>query len=185
MSSDYHFVTEWRVRASCAEVAEILGDGPTLTRWWPSVYLEAEVLNEGAPDGTGARMALHTKGWLPYTLHWTLTITEPITPAGFALTAVGDLNGTGQWRFEQAGDDVIVTYDWRVHAAKPLLRRLSWLLRPVFSANHHWAMTKGCESLQLELLRRRAADDPEALRRVPPAPGPTPSWLPQLRAASR
>ncbi len=39
---------------------------------------------------------LHTKGWLPYTLRWTLTVTEPITARGFALTAAGDLNGTGR-----------------------------------------------------------------------------------------
>lgn len=29
MSSDYQFVTVWRVRAFCAEVMDILGDGPT------------------------------------------------------------------------------------------------------------------------------------------------------------
>jgi len=26
---------------------------------------------------------------------------------------------------------VLVTYDWRLHASKPLLRRLGWLLKPV------------------------------------------------------
>lgn len=181
MSSDYHFVTVWRVHASCAEVMEILGDGPRLTQWWPSVYLEAEVLDEGAADGLGARMALHTKGWLPYTLHWILTIVEPLTPAGFALTASGDLNGIGRWRFEQIGPEVAITYDWRVRADKPLLRRLSRLLRPAFSANHDWAMARGRESLELELLRRRAARDPDALRRIPDPPGPTRTRLLPLR----
>lgn len=184
MSSDYHFVTVWRVRASCAEVMEILGDGPTLTRWWPSVYLEAEVLDEGDTNGMGARMALHTKGWLPYTLHWILTIVEPITPAGFALTAAGDLNGVGRWRFEQIGPEVTITYDWRIHAAKPLLRRLSWLLRPAFSANHRWAMAMGHESLELELSRRRAAGDQEALRRIPDPPGPTRIRLLPMRTSA-
>lgn len=173
MSSDYRFVTEWRVRGTVAEVAAILGDGPSLTRWWPSVYLEADVLDEGGAGRLGSRMALHTKGWLPYTLHWVLTITEPITPAGFSLSAAGDLNGRGCWRFVQRGPEVVITYDWQVAASKLLLRRMSWLLRPAFSANHHWAMTRGLESLRLELLRRRATSDPVALGRIPAPPGPT------------
>ncbi len=92
--------------------------------------------------------------------------TVPVTDAGFALEATGDLSGTGRWRFEQVGPEVVITYDWRVSATKPLLRRLSWLLRPAFSANHHWAMAKGEESLKLEL-RRRRAQGPEA-EPVPP-----------------
>jgi len=182
MSSDYRFVTEWQVRGTVAEVVEILGDGPSLTRWWPSVYLEVKVLNEGGPGRVGSQMALHTKGWLPYTLHWLLTITEPITSDGFALSAAGDLNGRGRWRFEQRGPEVVITYDWQVAASKPLLRRMSWLLRPAFSANHHWAMARGLDSLRLELLRRRAVNDPVALERVPAPPGPT--WYRRVAAVT-
>ena len=122
---------------------------------------------------------LHTKGWLPYTLRWTLTVTGPVTSRGFALTAEGDLNGTGRWTFEKDGPETVITYDWRVSTAKPLLRRLSWLLKPVFAANHRWAMARGQESLALELRRRRAATGiatggPQA---VPPPPPPTFAWL--------
>ena len=49
-----------------------------------------------------------------------------------------------------------VTYDWRLRAEKPLLRSLSFLLKPLFEANHRWAMAQGEESLRLELARRRA-----------------------------
>ena len=104
---------------------------------------------------------------------------EPVTSRGFALTAEGDLNGTGRWTFEKDGPETVITYDWRVSTAKPLLRRLSWLLKPVFAANHRWAMARGQESLALELRRRRAATGiatggPQA---VPPPPPPTFAWL--------
>ena len=46
------------------------------------------------------------------------------------------------------------------------------LLRPLFAANHHWAMRKGEESLRLELARRRAAT-PAERDQIPPPPGPT------------
>ncbi len=172
MSSQYEFVTVWRVAGTVAEVTKVLGDAEALTRWWPAVYLDVIAGKRGGAGGVGGQADLYTTGWLPYTLRWTLTITEPITDTGFALSADGDLCGTGRWTFEQDGPEVEITYDWRVSATKPLLRRLTWLLRLVFSANHHWAMARGEESLRLELRRRRAATDAERAS-VPPPPGPT------------
>ena len=66
---------------------------------------------------------------------------------------------------------VEVTYDWRVRARKPLLRSLSWLLKPLFAANHRWAMARGAESLALELRRGRARTEAER-GAVPDPPGP-------------
>jgi hypothetical protein len=183
MGADYHFVTEWRVPATMAEVKDVLGDGPALPLWWPSVYLTVDQVQQGGEGGVGNVMALYTKGWLPYTLRWTLRITEPITDLGFALTATGDLVGAGRWTFGQDGPEVVITYDWRISASKPLLRRLSWLLRPAFAADHRWAMARGEESLKLELRRRRAGSE-AARRRVPPPPPATFRWLTGLRRAS-
>ncbi|HJV09236.1 MAG TPA: hypothetical protein VJ653_06125 [Acidimicrobiales bacterium] len=171
-SDDYHFLTEWRVAGDVAEVKDVLGDALSLTSWWPAVYLEVTQVEPGGPDGVGRALDLYTKGWLPYTLRWTLRITEPLTDTGFALTAEGDLEGTGRWTFRQEGPEVVITYDWRIHATKPLLRRLGWLLKPAFSANHVWAMRMGEESLRLELRRRR---DPGAA--VPAPPPATFAWL--------
>lgn len=176
MAADYEFLTEWRVAATPDEVKAVLGDGPALPRWWPSVYLAVRTLSTGEESGLGREVALYTKGWLPYTLRWTLRVTEPITDTGYALTATGDLVGTGRWTFERDGPETVITYDWRVSASKPLLRRLTWLLRPVFAANHRWAMARGEESLRLELRRRRAETDAER-RRVPPPPPTTFRWL--------
>jgi len=153
MASDYHFLTDWRVAGTIEEVKAVLGDGLSLTRWWPSVYLSVVQVAEGGAGGLGGALDLHTKGWAPYTLRWMLRITEPVTDDGFALEASGDLEGTGRWTFRQDGPEVVIVYDWRISATKPLLRRLSWLLRPAFSANHHWAMKRGEESLRLELGR--------------------------------
>jgi hypothetical protein len=172
MGTDYRFVTVWRVAATVAEVKAVLSDGASLPRWWPSVYLGVNERERGGPDLVGSAVDLHTKGWLPYTLRWTLRITEPVTDEGFALTAEGDLEGEGRWFFEQDGPEVVITYHWRVAANKPLLRRLSWLLKPAFAANHRWAMARGEESLALELRRRRAATD-EVRARVPPPPPAT------------
>lgn len=182
MAADYAFHTVWRVAGTVDEVRAVLADGASLPRWWPAVYLAVDVLEQGGEGGVGAEMALFTKGWLPYTLRWTLRVTEPITDTGYALTATGDLVGTGRWTFAQDGPEVVIAYDWRVAASKPLLRRLTWLLRPVFAANHRWAMARGEESLALELRRRRATSEAER-RRVPPPPVATPLWTVGRRSA--
>jgi hypothetical protein len=180
MGSDYQFFTEWRVAGTIEEVKDVLGDAASLPRWWPSVYLDVDQREEGGPGGVGRVVDLHTKGWLPYTLRWTLRITEPLTDAGFALEATGDLEGTGRWTFTQDGPEVAITYDWRIQATKPLLRRLAWLMKPAFAANHRWAMQKGEESLRLELRRRRGGT---GTAEVPPPPPATFGWLLRRKGA--
>lgn len=171
-TNDYHFITHWRVESTLKEITDILTDGPGLMRWWPSVYLEVKELEPGAENGVGKVIDLYTKGWLPYTLRWQFQVTEVRHPKGFTLEAWGDFVGRGIWTFEQDGDWVNITYDWKVSAGKPLLRRLSWLLKPVFSANHHWAMRMGLESLKLELARRHART-PEEQTKISSPPAPT------------
>ena len=170
-ANEYHFITRWRVEGTCGEIADVLDDPVALERWWPSVYLRVEELAPANPRGIGRRARLLTKGWLPYTLRWELETVEQRYPHGFSLVASGDFEGRGVWTFEQDGPFVDIVYDWRISAEKPLLRSLSFLLKPLFEANHRWAMAQGEESLRLELARRRATSE-AARRSVPPPPGP-------------
>lgn len=156
-ANEYHFVTNWRVPGTVQQVSDILGDPLDLPRWWPSVYLAVEQIEPGDASGVGRVVALHTKGWLPYTLRWRFRVIESRRPYGFSLEAWGDFEGTGVWTFTQNGSSVKITYDWKIRADKPLLRYLSFLLKPVFSANHRWAMARGEESLIAELGRRAGA----------------------------
>lgn len=171
-SNDYHFITHWRVEGDIKEVADILGNGPDLVRWWPSVYLNAEELEPGDAAGVGRVISLYTKGWLPYTLRWQFRVTESRYPHGFTLEAWGDFDGRGIWTLAQDGPWVDITYDWKIRAEKPLLRYFSFLMKPIFGANHRWAMAQGEESLELELARRHAAT-PEERALIPAPPGPT------------
>lgn len=169
--NQYHFITTWRVEGTAGEVADVLRDPLDLVRWWPAGYLEADELAPGGSDGTGSRVRVRTKGWLPYTLDWEFVVTESCYPTRFALEARGDFVGRGVWTIEQDGAWVNVTYDWRITARRPLLRMLAPFVRPLLTANHRWAMSQGEESLRLELARRRASTA-AARAAVPPPPGP-------------
>jgi hypothetical protein len=175
-ANDYHFVTRWRVEGTCGEVADVIGAPLDLPRWWPAVYLAVEQLAPLDEWGLGGRVRLVTKGWLPYTLTWEFVVTESTYPNRLAIDVIGDFVGRGAWTFAQDGAFVDVTFDWLVAAEKPLLRLLSGPLRPVFEANHRWAMAQGEESLELELARRRAAvpglGESDPARAIPPPPGP-------------
>lgn len=155
-ANDYHFVSRWRVTGRIEDVSDILSDPLQLPRWWPSVYLSVSEVEPAGPDGLGRVVELHTKGRLPYTLRWRFRVTESHAPTGFSLEAWGDFEGTGVWTLVQDNDIADITYDWKIRAEKPLLRYLSFLLKPLFAANHRWAMARGEESLRAELKRRKS-----------------------------
>lgn len=182
--NEYHFITNWRVQATAEEVSAVLGNAPDLVRWWPSVYLKVDQLEPGDERGIGAVIDLYTRGWLPYTLRWRFRVAESDHPYGSTLQASGDFDGRGIWSFVERDGWTDITYDWKITADKPLLKYGSFLLKPIFSANHHWAMAKGEESLKLELARRRART-PEERAAIPlPPPPTTTSPLPLLAATA-
>jgi hypothetical protein len=170
--NEYHFVTRWRVEGTPEDLYAVLDHPVDLPRWWPAVYLDVKEFPPDPERGPGKVYELFAKGWLPYTLRWRLRRTSKNPPFGYTIEAWGDFVGRGEWTFTANGPLVDVTYDWRIRADKPLLRYLSFLMKPLFSANHRWAMAKGEESLKLELARRRARS-PKERAAVAPPPGPT------------
>ncbi len=166
-SSTYHFITNWQVNASPAAVYDIITNSGQLTRWWPAVYLDLKILENGDKNGVGKFVELYTKGWLPYTLRWKFIVKSTNKPHGLEIEAIGDFVGRGIWSFKENNIGTEITYDWKIEAKKPFLRKLSWLLKPIFAANHLWAMQKGLESLILEIQRNQGCTN------VPEAPKPT------------
>lgn len=154
-TNEYQFVTVWEVAGTPEVVFDILDDPADLVRWWPSVYLDVVVEEPGDERGIGKVVSLLTKGWLPYKLRWSFRVTEKVRPTRIILDAWGDLDGHGEWTITGHGPMTRARYDWRVRADKPLIRHLSFLFKPVFSANHRWAMARGEESMKAELVRRR------------------------------
>jgi hypothetical protein len=179
--SSYHFVDRWRVEADINEVADILEDALSLPRWWGSVYFEVREIEAGEEHGIGKLISLRAGGWLPYTLRINFRIVASNYPHGFTMDATGDLEGKGIWTFEQDGSFVNITYDWTIKANKPIIEKLSFLLKPIFRSNHNWTMNRGAESLKLELLRRRAKSEDDLAKIDPP---PRPSFIVRLLGLS-
>lgn len=170
-ASKYQFVTNWQMEARAEEVYNIINNANDFVRWWPAVWLRIETLDPGDENGIGKLTQVLSKGWLPYLLHWQARTEEKIFAKKIALSATGDFEGHGVWTFRENGSYCDIEYVWEIVANKPLLRYASFLLKPLFSANHNWAMARGEESLRLELARRRATTE-EELAKIPPPPPP-------------
>ncbi len=164
--NDYHFFTTWRLQATLQEVVEAMSDPTELARWWPSVYLGVTEIEPGDEHGIGKTFVLHTKGWLPYTLRWQMRVAD-LREGQLTITASGDFTGRGIWTAREAPPWTVLTYDWKIRANKPLLQNLSWALKPIFAANHRWAMAQGERSLQHELERRRSDAEGKPVTHAP------------------
>jgi hypothetical protein len=184
--NDYEFVDKWRVKATLEEVYDILSNGEDLKRWWPGIYLDAKEVEHGDESGLGRVVNFRAQGGrLLYVLNWTARTIETRKPYGFSLEASGDFIGKGVWTFEQDGDWVNVTYVWTIRAAAPILRYLSFLIKPILAENHRYAMRVGEQSLKLELARRHAHTSEErAMISDPPPPITFQSVLPALGAST-
>jgi hypothetical protein len=170
---EYKFLSRWRIEGAVpADAYDVMADEKELPRWWPAVSLAADVLEPGDENGIGRHVRLHMKGWLPYTLLWQYRVVEARRPQFRVLEAHGDFVGRGIWSFEPDGAATIVSFDWHLVVEKPIIKALTFAFRPIFAANHVWAMARGEESLRLELARRHARSAAE-LACIPRPPVPT------------
>jgi hypothetical protein len=151
---EFHIPTSWRVRGTTTSVYGVLSKPLEFVRWWPEVYLEVREVRPGDASGVGRILDLHTKGWLPYRLSWQAEVLAVDKPHSMSILARGDLDGRGEWRFTQDGEFVKIDYAWTVYVTKPWMVVLAPALRPVFVANHLWAMRRGLEGLERELAKR-------------------------------
>jgi hypothetical protein len=149
----FRLVSHWRVPGTPDAVAAILTRPEDFPRWWGDVYLAVTPLRPGDDQGIGKTVAIHSKGWLPYRLHWQATLTDSQMPDSWSIEAKGDLTGRGTWTLQSSGPDTLVTYDWRVTSDRLLFRLLGPLLKGLMVSNHTWAMARGEAGLRAELRR--------------------------------
>jgi uncharacterized protein YndB with AHSA1/START domain len=150
----YELVSHWRVPGRIDKVYDVLSDQAELPRWWPQVYTRVREIAPGDDSGRGRTLAIVTRGALPYDLTWQFTVLETERPRLIRLKASGELAGFGEWQLAEEGDEVALTYTWRIRAGKPWMQRLEFLLKPLFRMNHNYVMRQGEEGMKRELARR-------------------------------
>ena len=149
----YRFLSRWIFPADPGRIYALISEPLRYPEWWRGVHLQVEELARGAPDGVGRTVRMSVRSFLPYRLTWELRCVEARKPWGLTSEASGDLTGTGKWTLEAQAMGTNVTFEWNVLASRPLLRFGSFLLRPLFKANHDWVMERFERGLRQELAK--------------------------------
>jgi len=148
-AQQYSFVTHWELRAPVDAVWEAICHPGTWPEWWKGVAVSR--VGESDTAGIGTVMRFSWRGRLPYRLRFMMRLTERVDHTKLAGQAWGDLEGTGVWYFREEEGITFVDCYWDVSVRKPWIRRLSWLLRPVFRSNHDLVMRRGAKGLARRL----------------------------------
>jgi hypothetical protein len=156
------------------EIAEITRTPEDLARWWPAAFLEAKKTQDTKDFWSGSEFCCHVKGWLPHTLTFWGRVEDAVLGERFSVEVWGDFEGRMDCTIRQEGPYCHIGFDWRVRVNKPMIRRLSFLLKLLFYSNHLWVMMIGVRSIKRELGRRRGEMQPDA-------PGPTFPYSPRYR----
>jgi mannose-6-phosphate isomerase-like protein (cupin superfamily) len=159
-SSEYRFLDKWFIPHPIDTVFEALLHGQDYPKWWGEAWKRVTPIGESAATMIGAKTEVIAGGFLPYTITLELEVAHIERPTMIAVVSRGDLEGTGTWRLHEFEGGTAVSYDWRVRAGKPLIRRFSPLFKPLFRANHNWVMRRG------EVALRRWLSNPDRVARA-------------------
>lgn len=143
--SRYCFIDTWDVPAPPEVVFDLLSRPRDYPSWWPDAFLSGA--GDDGPAAPGKRARLVTRGRLPYRLRWELECVEATSPGHLRSRIRGDFEGEGTWTIEPSSGGTRAELRWDIEVRKPLVRRLTPLLRPVFAWNHRWAMRRGLARL--------------------------------------
>lgn len=155
MATNYYVFTDtFTVPCSVDTAYQYIKRIEEYPRWWGNVYKKIEKLKDAPPDTAGSKYRVTVGGFLPYSLVIENEVTFVDRPNRIEFVAYGDLEGKGLWSFKPVAGGTEVTFDWRVAANKAVIRALSFLLKPLFRANHVYCVKKANEGIRRELQQK-------------------------------
>jgi len=178
--AEYHLLSTWQIEAPLDEVYGAIHDSLNWPEWWPGLQDVAERA-PGDAGGIGSSRRYTWQGALPYVVEFEVRTTRIETLRHIEGLALGDLEGSGCWRFCQQGALCVVQFEWHVRTTKWWWRALEPLARPAFIRNHGLLMAQGAAGLAHRLDARLVSEENIDLL----APGPASPALGKRREGGR
>lgn len=161
-------ISRWRLETSRECLWQLLADPTGWPQWWPHVATVRRVAN-GDVNGVGTGYAFRWRSGLGYAIRIVMTTRRADALRELEGTANGDLSGIGLWIIEDDTPGALrLTYRWDVELARPWMRWLAPLLRPVFARRHFAVMAGGAAGMARALACR--VSDIEEWSAISPVP---------------
>ena len=145
----------WQLDASFEELDFVLENPLSIADWWASVFMQVEVLGGDYYSQDGLQCKLWTKGFLPHTFSFIANVFHDKNEEQVIVKTTGDFGGLGTISRYKRDVGSIVHINWRTRVDSHWLYWLMMMIKPLFVANHKWAMRKGRLGLTAEIERRR------------------------------
>jgi hypothetical protein len=150
MATHYTFITRWQIRAPLTQVWDTIYHSLEWPAWWRGVVHVKEI-EKGEENDIGSVREYTWRGILPYQLVFNVRLTEIEKYKRMKGEAFGELEGTGQWFFEEHNGVTRIQYNWIVHTHKKWMNYFTLILKPAFTYNHNIVMRWGAKGLAKKL----------------------------------
>jgi hypothetical protein len=150
MATEYAFITRWQIKAPLNQVWDTIYSSLDWPGWWKGV-LAVKELQKGDEDGIDSIREYTWRSILPYKLVFNMRLTELEKFRRMKGKAFGELEGEGEWFFEEKDGITFVQYNWTVFTNKSWMNYLAFIMKPAFSYNHDVVMSWGAKGLAKKL----------------------------------
>ena len=117
--------------------------------WWPWMrHLEVD----GVPLEVGTNYSFLVVAPIPFTMRLRVRVDEALSPETISATIAGDLDGTASMTFEEQGPARTVAHiSWSVEVARPALRSIARVTRPLLLWGQSWAVNVALKEFRRHL----------------------------------
>jgi hypothetical protein len=148
----YNFKSSADFKTSLEAVWHEIIDVLSYPLWWPNMKM-ARILGGESRLQHGSEIYYEIKGFLPYTLKYTVEVIAIQPHSSITLHSSGDLIGYGKLLVEKMDNRVNVTFYWHVSLGNMLLDWLGLIppIKKLLEKNHDHVMKTAMNALKRRL----------------------------------
>jgi hypothetical protein len=150
MATEYAFITRWQIKAPLNKVWDTIYSSLDWPGWWKGV-IDVKELEKGDENGIDSIREYTWRSILPYKLAFNMRLTELEQYRRMKGEAFGELEGEGEWFFEEKDGITHIQYNWTVFTNKAWMNYLAFIMKPAFNYNHDVVMSWGAKGLAKKL----------------------------------
>jgi len=150
MAEQYSFISHWQIRAPLPKVWDAIYDSQYWPIWWDGV-VTVKIIKPGDVNGVGGVREYTWKGILPYSLNFKMRLNEIDKYKRMQGIASGELEGVGEWIFEEKDGITSIQYYWNVKTTLKWMNKVAFIMKPLFKFSHNLVMKWGAKGLAKKL----------------------------------